>query len=82
MDFSDFQFNDTYRRSSLNLVIGTAPLAQNPTQHVVIRRDGLNGPVYDAGRNVSWQNLSWSETLPSGSDVELQVAFADSKEGP
>ena len=42
----------------------------------------FTSPVYDAGRNVSWQNLSWSETLPAGSDVELQVAFADSKEGP
>jgi RHS repeat-associated protein len=38
--------------------------------------------VYDAGRNVMWQNLSWQETLPSGTDIELQLAFADSELGP
>ena len=39
-------------------------------------------PVYDAGRTVTWGNLSWEETLPSGTDVELQVAFSANEEGP
>ena len=39
-------------------------------------------PVYDAGRSALWQNLSWAETLPSGTNVEMQVAFSDDPEGP
>ena len=39
-------------------------------------------PVYDAGRTVTWGNLSWEETLPSGTDIELQVAFSANEEGP
>jgi len=42
----------------------------------------FTSPVYDAGRNVSWQNLSWSETLPAGTDIEFQLAYSDSESGP
>jgi YD repeat-containing protein len=38
--------------------------------------------VYDAGRNVGWSNISWAETLPASTNIELQVAFADDPKGP
>ena len=39
-------------------------------------------PVHDAGRTVTRGDLSWEETLPSGTDIELQMAFSDDEEGP
>ena len=39
-------------------------------------------PIYDSGRTVTWGNLSWEETLPSGTDIELQMAFSANEEGP
>jgi YD repeat-containing protein len=33
--------------------------------------------IYDAGRVVSWDSLRWTEDLPSGCDVELEVCVAD-----
>lgn len=39
-------------------------------------------PIYDSGRTVTWGNLAWEESLPSGTDIELQVAFSDDEEGP
>ncbi|MCE7873765.1 hypothetical protein DYH09_25795, partial [bacterium CPR1] len=39
--------------------------------------------VYDAGRSVSWNTISWTETLPGGgADVEFQVALSSSPDGP
>ena len=38
--------------------------------------------VYDAGRSVTWDNVSWTENLPSGADVTLQVATSNSPDGP
>ena len=38
--------------------------------------------VYDAGRNVAWDSVRWQETLPGSTDMELQLAFADSPDGP
>ena len=42
----------------------------------------FTSPVYDAGRNVAWDKISWQETLVGGTNVELQVAFADDPSGP
>jgi RHS repeat-associated protein len=33
--------------------------------------------IYDAGRVVSWDHIQWTENLPSGCDVELEVCVAD-----
>jgi len=38
--------------------------------------------VMDAQREVTWQSISWDETVPSGTDVEFQVAVSDSPDGP
>jgi len=38
--------------------------------------------VMDAQREVHWESIRWDETLPSGTDVEFQVAVADSPDGP
>ena len=38
--------------------------------------------VYDAGRNVAWNELAWQESLPAGTSLKLQLAFSDSAEGP
>lgn len=37
-------------------------------------------PVYDAGRVVSWDHIQWTESLPSGCNVELEVALANNYE--
>ncbi len=34
-------------------------------------------PIYDAGSVVSWDSIRWTENLPSGCDVVLEVAVAD-----
>ena len=38
--------------------------------------------VYDAGRTVTWEEISWTETLPTNTDVEFQIAVSSSAEGP
>ncbi|MFN8611203.1 MAG: RHS repeat-associated core domain-containing protein [Vulcanimicrobiota bacterium] len=37
----------------------------------------FTSPVFDAGRIVSFDRIQWTESLPSGCDVELEVALAD-----
>ena len=37
---------------------------------------------YDAGRNVTWNHLQWAETIPSNTDLRLQVAVSSSLNGP
>lgn len=39
-------------------------------------------PVYDAGRNVEWDNLSWLGGTPTGTQIKLQVATSDTADGP
>lgn len=34
-------------------------------------------PIYDAGRVVNWDRIQWTENLPSGCNVELEVCLAD-----
>jgi RHS repeat-associated protein len=34
-------------------------------------------PIYDAGKSVSWDRIQWTENLPTGCDVELEVCVAD-----
>ena len=38
--------------------------------------------IYDAGQTVQWAHLSWDETLPTNTDVQFQLAFSNSVDGP
>lgn len=38
--------------------------------------------VYDAGRSVTWDKISWSESIPSGATLGFQVALSSSVNGP
>ena len=38
--------------------------------------------LYDAGQGVSWDRISWDETLPTNTDVKFQLAFSNSVAGP
>lgn len=38
--------------------------------------------VYDAGRSVTWDTITWSATTPTGTAVEFQVATSSSPDGP
>ena len=38
--------------------------------------------IYDAGQSVDWSKLSWTETLPTNTDVRLQLAISDDPDGP
>ncbi|MFN8613799.1 MAG: hypothetical protein U0931_40070 [Vulcanimicrobiota bacterium] len=40
----------------------------------------FTSPVFDAGRVVSWDRIQWTESLPSGCDVQLEVALANNYE--
>ena len=42
----------------------------------------LTTPVYDAGREVTWSNLAWSQDQPVGTSIKMQVATANSEKGP
>ncbi|ODT75569.1 hypothetical protein ABS71_04315 [bacterium SCN 62-11] len=38
--------------------------------------------LYDAGRTVHWDRISWAEDLETATDVEFQLAFSDDVNGP
>ena len=72
----------TYTNTSLNLTSNFIGLAQNESGRYENSTGTYTSRIIDVGTNVSWQNISWSETIPyDGSTMELNVsarACADS----
>lgn len=38
--------------------------------------------IFDAGQTVQWKHISWDETLETNTDVQFQLAFSNSVDGP
>jgi RHS repeat-associated protein len=63
------------------------------TQYLVSTVDGsesvnqaawpmVESQTYDAGHSVDWDQLSWTESLPTNTDVRLQLATSEDPDGP
>ena len=67
LNFSGYRQCGTIHFSNMELLVGDP----YPTEGTYV------SAIYDAGRSVSWDRIQWTENLPSGCDVELEVCVAD-----
>ena len=67
LSFANFRHSGSVRLTNFQFLTGNTRASEGVF---------LSG-IYDAGRVVSWDRIQWTENLPSGCDIELEVCVAD-----